>query len=89
MSTALSPVTRRYLREFALRLAVFLLVGAVWLFSPGRLDFTAPLDLSHWPLALLWAGVLGSMLVQLNPNSGLTAGCMKQFPQPVRPRPGL
>ena len=88
MSTALSPVTRRYLREFALRLAVFLLVGSVWLFSPGRLDFTAPLDLSHWPLALLWAGVLGSMLVQLNPNSGLTAGCMKQFPNRFDPVPG-
>ena len=53
MSTALSPVTRRYLREFALRLAVFLLVGAVWLFSPGRLDFTAPwiCPTGRWPFS--------------------------------------
>ena len=83
-----SPMTRRYLREFALRLAVFLLVGAVWLLAPERLDFTAPLRPARWPLALLWLGVFSSMAVQLNPKSGLTAGCMKQYPGRFEAAPG-
>ena len=88
MTASLSPVTRRYLREFALRLAVFLLVGAVWLLAPERLDFTAPLRPARWPLALLWLGVFSSMAVQLNPKSGLTAGCMKQYPGRFEAVPG-
>lgn len=78
-----SPMTRRYLREFALRLAVFLLVGAVWLLAPERLDFTAPLRPALWPLALLWLGVFSSMAVQLNPKSGLTARMYEAVPRPL------
>ena len=88
MMSTLSVVTRRYLREFTLRLAVFLLVGAVWLLDRSRLDFTGPFSLARWPLYLLWAGVLSSMVAQLDPNSSLTAGCMKQYPGRFDPVPG-
>lgn len=81
----LSKVTQRYLLDFSFRLAVFLLTGWVYLSRPGRLDFTAP-DLS-WPLVLLWGAVLASMLSQLNANSGLTTGCLKQYPGRFDPVP--
>lgn len=81
----LSKVTRRYILEFLFRLAVFLLVGWVYLSRPGWLDFTAP-GLS-WPLVLLWGAVLVSMLSQLNANSGLTTGCLKQYPGRFDPVP--
>ena len=55
MITSVSPVTRRYVREFFLRLAVFGLVLLTRVFAPGRLTFTAPFRWSRWPLAVLWA----------------------------------
>jgi len=75
----LSKVTRRYLANFFFRLTVFSCVTALYIFSPASLDFTAPGFLSL-PLLLLWAAVLCSMLAQLNPNSKLTTGCLKQYP---------
>lgn len=87
MITSVSPVTRRYVREFFLRLAVFALVLMTRLFAPDRLAFTAPFRWSRWPLAILWVAVLCSMAAQLNPNSGLTAGCMKQYPNRFDPVP--
>ena len=88
MITSVSPVTRRYVREFFLRLAVFGLVLLTRVFAPGRLTFTAPFRWSRWPLAVLWAAVFVSMAAQLNPNSRLTAGCMKQYPARFDPAPG-
>ena len=82
----LSKVTRRYLLDFLFRLAVFLLIAGVYFVCPGRLDFTAPGGLS-WPLIVLWPAVLASMLVQLNANSGLTTGCLKQYPGRFDPVP--
>lgn len=81
----LSKVTRRYILEFLFRLTVFLLIGWVYLARPDRLDFTAPV--LSWPLMLLWAAVLVSMLSQLNANSGLTTGCLKQYPGRFDPVP--
>ena len=81
----ISKVTRRYIREFLFRLTVFLLVGGVYLLRPDRLDFTAQ-NLS-WPLLLLWGAVLVSMLSQLDANSGLTTGCLKQYPGRFDPVP--
>ena len=82
--TSLSPVTRRYLRDFAFRLVVFLSVAGIYILAPQRLDFTAggPGGLFR---ILLWLAVLASMLVQLNPNSDLTTGCLKQFPNRFDP----
>lgn len=81
----LSKVTRRYLLDFLFRLTIFLLITCIYLLRPGQLDFTAP-GLT-WPLALLWAAVLASMLSQLNANSGLTTGCLKQYPGRFDPVP--
>lgn len=84
--TVLSTVTKRYLMDFAFRLTVFLLVGAAYLLHPQWLDFTAGGE--GWLLRLLlWVAVLCSMLVQLNPNSGLTTGCLKQYPSRFEPLP--
>ena len=88
MITSVSPVTRRYVREFFLRLAVFVLVLLTRVLAPGRLTFTAPFRWSRWPLAVLWAAVFVSMAAQLNPNSRLTAGCMKQYPARFDPAHG-
>lgn len=88
MITSVSPVTRRYVREFFLRLAVFVLVLLARVLAPGRLTFTAPFRWSRWPLAVLWIAVFVSMAAQLNPNSRLTAGCMKQYPARFDPAPG-
>ena len=88
MITSVSPVTRRYVREFFLRLAVFGLVLLTWVFAPERLTFTAPFQWSRWPLAVLWVAVFVSMAAQLDPNSRLTAGCMKQYPARFDPVPG-
>ena len=85
--TRLTPVTKRYLRTFVLRLAVFLPVALAYGLDPGRLDFTAPRP-PLFPLAPLWALVLCSMLVQLNPKSGLTTGCLKQYPAGCDSVPG-
>lgn len=84
--TTLSPVTKRYLRDFALRLAIFILIAALYLFAPSWLDFTADGPF-RFPLIVLWLGVLCSMLVQLNPKSGLTTGCLKQYPTGFEPVP--
>ena len=88
MITSVSPVTRRYVREFFLRLTVFVLVLLTRVLAPGRLTFTAPFRWSRWPLAVLWIAVFISMAAQLNPNSRLTAGCMKQYPARFDPAPG-
>ena len=82
--TTLSPVTRRYLRDFAFRLTVFLAVGTTYLLSPERLDFTADSP-GGWFRILLWLAVLSSMLTQLDPNSDLTTGCLKQHPNRFDP----
>lgn len=87
MHHTLSPVTKRYLRDFAFRLAVFFLVAVCYCLAPSRLDFTAE-ALPVFPLLLLWTAVLYSMLVQLNPKSGLTTGCLKQYPSGFAPVPG-
>ncbi len=84
--TTLSPVTKRYLRDFALRLAIFILIAALYLFAPSWLDFTAGSPF-HFPLIVLWLGVLCSMLVQFNPKSGLTTGCLKQYLTGFEPVP--
>ena len=82
---SLSKVTRRYILNFLFRLAVFLWIGLVYLLRPDWLDFAGQ-GLS-WPLGLLWAAVLLSMLSQLNANSGLTTGCLKQYPGRFDPVP--
>ena len=83
----LSKVTLHSLRDFSFRLAVFLFVAALFLLKREWLDFTsgrAPI----LPLLILWAAVILSMLVQLNPNSLLTTGCLKQYPTRFDPVPG-
>ena len=81
-----TPVTRRYLRDFAFRLTVFLLVAGTYLFRPQWLDFTAG-GPGGWLRTLLGLGVISSMVVQLTPNSGLTTGCLKQYPSGFDPVP--
>lgn len=81
----LSKVTRRYILDFLFRMAVFLVIGRVYLSRPEWLDFTAR-GLS-WPLLLLWGTVLVSMLSQLSSRSGLTTGCLKQYPGRFDPVP--
>ena len=66
----LTPVTRHYLMDFALRAGIFLLIGIIYLAAPEQLDFTAPTGLTL-PLILLWAAVFCSMAAQLNPKSRL------------------
>ena len=75
----LTPVTRHYLMDFALRAGIFLLIGIIYLAAPEQLDFTASTGLTL-PLILLWAAVFCSMAAQLNPKSRLTRGCLKQYP---------
>jgi hypothetical protein len=72
-----SPVTKRYLRDFLLRLAVFGLIAVCYGAFPSSLDFTNRLSPV---LGVLWVAVIVSMVVQLSPNSGLTRGCLKQYP---------
>ena len=55
-----TPVTRRYLRDFAFRLTVFLLVAGTYLFRPQWLDFTAG-GPGGWLRTLLWLGVISPM----------------------------
>ena len=74
-----TSTTKRYLRIFLLRLAIFLTVALCRLWTPERLDFISGPPFA-FPLLLLWLGVLCSMLVQLSPKSKLTAGCLKQYP---------
>lgn len=81
----LSPVTRRYLADLFFRLAVFLTILTVYLLRPDLLDFTA--GRPGWALTLLWLAVLLSMVVQLDPKSGLTTGCLKQYPAGYDPDP--
>lgn len=81
-----TKVTIKYLRSVTFRLAVFLLVAALLVLRPEWLDFTA-FPLPSLPLVVLWLAVLGSMVVQFNPNSRLTAGCMKQYPNRFDPVP--
>ncbi|OUQ77073.1 hypothetical protein [Flavonifractor sp. An100] len=86
MTASLTPVTRRYLRDFAFRLMVFLCIGALYLTAPSLLDFTRA-GRPSLPLLLLWAVVLLSMVAQLSPKSGLTTGCLKQYPTRYAPAP--
>lgn len=86
MTASLTPVTRRYLRDFTFRLMVFLCIGAIYLTAPSLLDFTCA-GRPSLPLLLLWAVVLLSMVAQLSPKSGLTTGCLKQYPTRYDPAP--
>lgn len=82
-----TALTRKYLRAVMFRLGVFLLVVLLYIGNRDILDFTAS-SFPSLPLWVLWAAVLCSMAAQLNPKSGLTAGCMKQFPNRFSPSPG-
>ena len=73
-----TKLTRRYLLDFSWRAAVFLLIFGIYLCDKTLLIVTLR-PRPFWPLSLLWIAVLISMLAQLNPKSGLTTGCMKQF----------
>ena len=81
-----TKLTIKYLWSVTFRLAVFLLVAVLFLWKPEWLDFTAGKHVTV-PLVLLWLAVACSMLAQLNPKSGLTAGCMKQYPNRFDPVP--
>ena len=81
----LTPVARRYRLKFIFRLAVFLLVLSLYFLNRTALDFQQVGMFS--PAGLLWLCVLFSMAAQLSPNSGLTAGCMKQYPSRYDPVP--
>ena len=87
MITSVSPVTRGTSGSFSCGW-----LSSGWCCSPGvrpgRLTFTAPFQWSRWPLAVLWVAVFVSMAAQLDPNSRLTAGCMKQYPARFDPVPG-
>lgn len=82
-----TALTRKYLWAAAFRLAVFLLAALLYALDRDTLDFTASFFPSL-PLWVLWAAVFLSMAAQLNPKSGLTAGCMKQFPNRFDPVAG-
>ena len=71
-------MARRYLRDFIFRTAVFGMILGIYFYDKSLLDITRQGE-PFWPLHLLWLAVLVSMLAQLNPRSGLTTGCMKQF----------
>ena len=73
-----TKLTRRYLLDFTWRAAVFLLILYIYLRDRSLLNITEQ-SRFFWPLSLLWIAVLISMLAQLNPKSGLTTGCMKQY----------
>ena len=80
-------LTRKYLGAVTFRLLVFLMVLLLYCLDRPALDFTAA-PLPSLPLWVLWLAVLFSMAAQLNPKSGLTAGCMKQYPNRYDPAPG-
>ena len=79
-------LTRKYLGTAVFRLMVFLLIVLLYCFDRSSLDFTAT-AVPSLPLWVLWLAVLCSMAAQLNPKSGLTAGCMKQYPNRFDPVP--
>lgn len=79
-----TKLTRRYLLDFSWRAAVFLMIFGIYLYDKNLLNFTGQSKL-FWPLSLLWIAVLVSMLAQLNPKSGLTTGCMKQYVSGYQP----
>lgn len=85
--TQLTPVTRRYLFDLLFRLTVFAVVLLTYILSPSSLDITSggPPALH---MLLLWGAVLCSMVVQLSPKSGLTTGCLKQYPTGYDPVDG-
>ena len=75
----LTTVSRRYLRDCLYRFVVALCVTLTYIFRRSWLDFTEK-GFHVVVLGILWLGVLLSMLSQLNPNTGLTVGCHKQYP---------
>ena len=79
-----TALTRKYLWAVTFRLGVFLLVVLLYIGNRDILDFTRS-RFPSLPLWVLWAALLFSMAAQLNPKSGLTAGCMKQFPNRFSP----
>ena len=79
-----TPMTRRYLRDFMIRLAIFLVILLTYLTRRDYLNFTIH-GSNFWPVNILWLAMLCSMLAQLDPNSSLTTGCLKQFPTKFEP----
>ena len=75
-----TTMMKRYLWDLLFRLTVFLFISFIYLRDPQQLDFTSENSPRSLPLTLLWLAVLISMLAQLNPNSNLTTGCLKQYP---------
>ena len=75
----ISTVTRRYLWDFLFRMVVTVSVAVTWIFRRVWLDFTTK-GVHTIVLVVLWVGVILSMLAQLNPKTGLTVGCHKQYP---------
>ena len=81
-----TPMTKKYMRSFWLRLIVFLFVVVAYVMKSSELDFTTH-DQFVSELSLLWLAMLVSMLSQLNPNSALTTGCHKQHSTHFEPVP--
>lgn len=76
-----TDTAKHYVHKFWVRLAIFIGVGVAYLLDRTALDFTAQgagLRLLT-PANVLWVFMMCAILAHLNPKSGLTAGCMKQY----------
>lgn len=77
----LSKMFKSYLVRFAFRAAVFIVVLTTYFLDKSQLDFTSAKGQADFfaPIWIFWLILILEMLIQINPNSKVSRGCLKQF----------
>jgi len=76
-----SKLFRSYLNRLVFRTAVFIAALALYIIDKRLLDFTADWSRPYvvGPTSILYLVILIEMLIQINPRSKVSTGCLKQF----------
>ncbi len=67
--------------KLAVRVVVFITAIVIYCLNKELLDFTSEWQWTHIsPMHILWVVLMVEILLQLNPCSKVSKGCLKQFP---------
>lgn len=76
-----SQMFKIYFKRLVFRTVIFLTVLTIYIMNKSLLDFTSIWTNSHIfaPTRIFWFIILIEMIIQINPKSKISRGCLKQF----------
>lgn len=76
-----SKMFKSYIKRFVFRTAIFIAVLIIYIIDKPLLNFTSVWSKTHifGPAGVLYIVILIEMLIQVNPRSKISRGCLKQF----------